>query len=118
MDFSPLNIRMVVPHTNDVGEMQNNMNQHGAMLQNYRTNKDREQQEVRLKQIKKKEEAEGRRVEGDPDREDGRGRKRRKGKSADERHKELVAALGVDDDEEQEVMAVDHIRGRHLDISG
>lgn len=117
MDFSPLNIRMVVPHTNDVGEMQNNMNQHGAMLHNYRTNKDREQQEIRLKQIKKKEEAEGRRVEGDPNKEERQGGKG-KGKAAARRHQRLVAELGADEEEEQEVMAVDHIRGRHLDISG
>lgn len=118
MDFSPLNIRMTVPHTNDVGELQNNLNQHGAMVQNYRMNKDRDEQALRLKQIKKKDETEGRRVEGDPEREEGGGRRRGKGKAAERRHQRLVDELGVDDVEEQEVMAVDHIRGRHLDISG
>ena len=36
MDFAPMSLRMMVPHANDVGEIQHNMNQQAAMQQDFK----------------------------------------------------------------------------------
>ena len=43
-----MNMRMAVPHSTDVGQMQHNMNQQGALLQSYKSAKDKEKQELQL----------------------------------------------------------------------
>ena len=35
MDFAPMNMRMAVPHANDVGEIQHNLNQQEYNEQSY-----------------------------------------------------------------------------------
>ena len=47
MDFAPMNIRMAVPQSNEVAEMQNNLNQYGNVLHNYSTNKNKEDQKLK-----------------------------------------------------------------------
>ena len=37
MDFAPMSLRMMIPHANDVGEIQHNMNQQAAMQQPVRS---------------------------------------------------------------------------------
>ena len=41
-----MNMRMAVPHSTDVGQMQHNMNQQGALLQSYKSAKDKEKQDM------------------------------------------------------------------------
>ena len=36
MDFAPMNMRMAVPHANDVGEIQHNLNQQAALQQDFK----------------------------------------------------------------------------------
>ena len=56
MDFSPMNIRMTVPQANDVGQIQHNLNQQGAMQQDFLALKEkqlieRQQSQVRTKDV-------------------------------------------------------------------
>lgn len=116
MDFSPMNIRMAVPHTNDVAEIQNNLNQYGNIVHNYRTNKDKEQQQIRQKQVLEKEKADQERIKDDPDRQ-----KKQGGYTLSKREKKLIDALDIEEETNEDnefTMAVDHLRGQHLDISG
>ena len=36
MDFAPMSLRMMIPHANDVGEIQHNMNQQAAVQQDFK----------------------------------------------------------------------------------
>lgn len=115
MDFAPMNIRMAVPQSNEVAEMQNNLNQYGNIVHNYRTNKNKEDQKLKQQQVRKKEEAEGQKIKDDPD------RQRRQGKyGLSKRDRKLLEALEEEEiqDDESEPMAFDQYRGRNLDISG
>ncbi|MCR5176738.1 MAG: hypothetical protein K6C05_07775 [Anaerovibrio sp.] len=112
MDFSPMNIRMTVPQSTDVGQVQHNINQHGAVVHDNQALKDRQQQERIQKQVRSKEEAEGEKIKNNPDEEKGKGGYRGKKRDA-----------GAPEDEEmlqedtQEKMAVDQYRGQNIDIS-
>ena len=73
MDFSPMNIRMTVPQSADVGQIQHNMNQHGAVVHDYQAVKDQQEQEHLQQQVRSKEEAEGQKIKDNPDEERGKG---------------------------------------------
>ncbi len=110
MDFSPMNIRMTVPQSADVGQVQHNINQHGAVVHDNQALKDREDQERIQKQVRSKEEAEGQKIRENPDEERGKGGyhgKRRQTESQEEEVQEV----------EPEKMAVDQYRGHNIDIS-
>lgn len=112
MNFSPMNIRMAVPHATDVGQLQHNMNHHGAAVQDFKALKDREQQEVMQKQVRTKDETEGEKIKENPDRDRGQG-----GYSANKRKKGSTAVLDSSEETEQEKMAIDTFRGHNIDIS-
>ena len=63
-----MNMRMAVPHSTDVGQMQHNMNQQGALLQSYKSAKDKEKQELQQTQVRDKDNAEGEKIKDNPDR--------------------------------------------------
>lgn len=115
MDFAPMNIRMAVPQSNEVAEMQNNLNQYGNVLHNYRTNKNKEDQKLKQQQVRKKEEAEGQKIKDDPDRQKKQGKY-----GLSKRDRKLIESLEEEkiQDDEPEPMAFDQYRGRNLDISG
>lgn len=111
MDFSPMNIRMAVPQATDVGQVQHNINQHGALVHDNQALKDQEQQERIQKQVRSKEEAEGQKIRENPDEERGkggyRGRKRQAAPEPEEENQDI----------EPVKMAVDQYRGHNIDIS-
>lgn len=112
MDFSPMNIRMTVPHTMDVGQLQHNMNHHGAAVQDFRALKNKEQQEILQKQVRTKDEAEGEKIKDNPDRDRGQG-----GYSANSGKRSAAPSQDDADGIESEAMAVDSFRGHNIDIS-
>ena len=111
MDFSPMNIRMVVPQATDVGQVQHNINQYGAVVHDNQALKDREDQERIQKQVRSKEEAEGQKIRENPDEERGKGgyhAKKRQNPTQEEEETQ---------EPEPVKMAVDQYRGHNIDIS-
>ena len=105
-----MNMRMAVPHSTDVGQMQHNMNQQGALLQSYKSAKDKEKQELQQTQVRDKDNAEGEKIKDNPDRRQQGGYSssgKRRGNSSE-----------TEPEEETIKMAVDQFRGRNIDISG
>ncbi len=114
MDFAPMSLRMMIPHANDVGEIQHNMNQQAAMQQDFKALQQKKLIERQQSQVRTKDEAEGEKIKDNPEKKQG-GREQgaRKRKSP----KEIMEAQGVTDDNQEPPMAVDQIRGRSIDIS-
>ncbi len=114
MDFAPMSLRMMVPHANDVGEIQHHMNQQAAMQQDFKALQQKKLIERQQSQVRTKDEAEGEKIKDNPEKKQG-GRERgaRKKKSP----KEIMEAQGVTADTQEPPMAVDHFRGRSIDIS-
>ena len=109
-----MSLRMMVPHANDVGEIQHNMNQQAAMQQDFKALQQKKLIERQQSQVRTKDEAEGEKIKDNPEKKQG-GREQgaRKRKSP----KEIMEAQGVTDDNQEPPMAVDQIRGRSIDIS-
>ena len=59
MDFAPMNMRMAVPHANDVGEIQHNLNQQAALQQDFKAEQHKKLIERQQNQVRTKDEAEG-----------------------------------------------------------
>ena len=108
MDITPMSLQMVVPHSTEVGQVQHNMNQAGAVQQTFETLKEKEDAELKQKQVREKDAAEEGRIKDDPDHRNRGGYGsfgRRRGNGGE-----------VDEQPEQK-FAVDPSRGRNLDIS-
>ena len=114
MDFAPMSLRMMIPHATDVGELQPNLNQQAAVQQDFKALQQKKLIERQQRQVGTKDEAEGERIKDNPEKKQG-GRERgaRKKKSP----KEIMEAQGVTADTPEPPMAVDHFRGRSIDIS-
>lgn len=112
MDFSPMNMRMVVPQSTEVGHLQHNMNQQSALQQDYKAMLQRQLSERQQSQVRKKDEAEGEKIKNDDkQRQHGGQRKTKQKKSPKEILEEQEEAV------EEPAMAVDQFRGRTIDIS-
>lgn len=116
MDFSPMNLRMVVPHSNDVGEIQHNLNQQAAVQQDFKALQQKRLIERQQNQVRTKDDAEGEKIKDNPDRRQGGKerppRKRKSPKEILEAEEAAEAAL-----QQEPPMAVDHLRGRSIDIT-
>ena len=109
-----MSLRMMVPHANDVGEIQHNMNQQAAMQQDFKALQQKKLIERQQSQVRTKDEAEGEKIKDNPEKKQGgkeRGARKRKSP------KEIMEAQGITDDSQEAPMAVDSIRGRSIDIS-
>ena len=62
MDFAPMNMRMAVPHANDVGEIQHNLNQQAALQQDFKAEQHKKLIERQQNQVRTKDEAEERKL--------------------------------------------------------
>ena len=114
MDFSPMNIRMTVPQANDVGQIQHNLNQQGAMQQDFLALKEKQLIERQQSQVRTKDDAEGQKVRGDEEKKQQLpDRKPRRRKTP----KEIMDEQDALEAEEEPKMAVDQFRGHTIDIS-
>ncbi|MBO6179680.1 MAG: hypothetical protein J6O04_10930 [Selenomonadaceae bacterium] len=107
MDVTPMSLQMVVPHSTEVGQIQHNMNQAGALQQSFETLEQKRDAELKQQQVREKDNLEDGKVKDDPERQNRgsyRGMRRR-------------AAAKAEEEVEEEKFAVDPSRGRHLDIS-
>lgn len=114
MDFAPMSMRMVVPHANDVGEIQHNFNQQAALQQDFKAEQHKKLVERQQNQVRTKDEAEGEKIKDNPEKKQG-GRQRppRKRKSP----KEILEEQAALEAPEEPPMAVDQYRGHSIDIS-
>jgi len=107
MDVSPMSMQMVVPRAAGASEVQHNLNQQLAVAQDFEALRGKNDAELKQKQVRAKDEAEGGRIRGDDERKSGRG-----GAVVSAAHSRL--------DEEEffsgERYAVDPDRGRFIDF--
>ena len=108
MDITPLSIQMSYPTANEAGNLQQNAHHAVNAQQDFETLKQKQEDELKQKQIQSKDNAEGGKIKDDPDRQ-GRGGNgyRRNAK----KHNDDI------NNEPKEKYAIDPSRGRHLDIS-
>jgi len=108
MDVTPMSLQMVVPHSTEVGQIQHNLNQAGALQQSFETLQQKRDAELKKSQVREKDNLEDGKVKDDPEHQNRgsyRGMRRQaKGQSEEE-------------ESEKERFAFDPMRGRHLDIS-
>lgn len=108
MDITPMSLQMVVPHSTEVGQIQHNLNQAGALQQSFETLQQKRDAELKQSQVREKDNLEDGKVKDDPEHQN-RGSysgSRRQAKGRDEK-----------EEAEGEKFAFDPMRGRHLDIS-
>ena len=115
MDFAPMNMRMVVPHANDVGEIQHNMNQQAALQHDFRTEQQKKLIERQQSQVRTKDDAEGEKIKDNPERKHG-GRQNAKGRRK-KSPREIMEEQEAMEAPEEPPMAVDTYRGHSIDIS-
>jgi len=106
MELAPVGIQMTYANANNASQVQQNMNHAAALQQDFQAVREKNDAQLKQKQVRNKEEAEGRVIKDDPDRRERtggyyyRGRRQRQ-----------------EPEEEDENYAVDPKRGYFLDIS-
>ncbi len=109
MDVSPMSLQMVFPRATEAGQVQHNLNQAGALQQEFETL--RQEQDARLKQqqVRNKDNPEDGRIKENPDRRHGGGGY---GAASKRRNQQ-----GEEEETEKERFASDPSRGSRIDIS-
>ena len=106
MDLAPVGVQMTYANAGNAAQVQHNMNHAAALQQDFQAVREKNDAQLKQKQVRNKEEAEGRVIKDDPDRRERGGGYYYRGR----RHQEPEA-------EEEENFAVDPQRGYFLDIS-
>lgn len=110
MDVSPMSMQMIVPRSTEAGQVQHNLNQASALQSDYQALEQKNDDKLKQKQVRGKENPEDGRIKDDPERQRNRGGSeggaRRGGEVIEEQDEEPVVK-----------MAQDPSRGRLLDIS-
>lgn len=107
MEIAPVGVQMTYANANNAAQVQHNLNHASALQQDYQLVREKLDAELKQKQVRNKEEAEGRVIKDDPDRQSRQGgyyysrRQKRQNKP----------------EAEDENFAVDPRRGHFLDIS-
>lgn len=106
MELAPVGVQMTYANANNAAQVQHDMNQASALQQDFQAVREKNDAQLKQKQVRDKEEAEGRTIKDDPDRRERQGgyyyrNQRRNNEPQDE----------------DENYAVDPQRGYFLDIS-
>ena len=110
MDVSPMSMQMIVPRATDAGQVQHNLNQASALQSDYQALEQKNDDKLKQKQVRGKENPEDGRIKDDPERQrnrSGSGGGRRSSAGEEE----------VLPEEPVVKMAQDPSRGQLLDIS-
>ena len=107
MELAPVGVQMTYANANNAAQVQHDMNQASALQQDFQAVREKKDAELKQKQVRNKEEAEGRVIKDDPD------RRERGGGYYYKRQKRTLPEF-VD---EEDVLATDPKRGYFLDIS-
>ena len=111
MNVTPISMQMMIPQSNEAGNVQSNMQNQVNIQQSFESVRQKQDAELARQQVRAKEQAsEDTRVKDDPERErrqgGGRGGEGRRRDGAEDRGAELLQRLAADPN-----------RGVHLDIS-
>lgn len=105
MDVSPMSMQMVVPRAAGASEVQHNLNQQINLQQDFEALREKNDAELKQKQVRTKDDAEDGRIKDEGDRRAAVG-----GAYA------LNIRQNMEDDPEAERYAVDPDRGRYIDF--
>ena len=106
MELAPVGVQMTYANANNAAQVQHDMNNASALQQAFQTVREKEDAQLKQKQVRNKEEAEGRLIKDDPDRRSRQGGYYYRSQQREE-----------DFEDEDENYAVDPRRGHFLDIS-
>ena len=106
MDIAPVGVQMTYANANNAAEVQHNMNHATNLQQDFEALREKTDAQLKQKQVRNKEEAEGRVIKDDPDRRERGGGYYYRNQRQEEEF----------DDDEPENYAVDPRRGHFLDI--
>ena len=110
MDITPMSLQAVVPRTSEATQVQQNLNQQANIQQDYQALQDKAEMRLKETTVQARERAEDGRIKDDPDRrkkQGGYGRGNGRNKRKDDEQDDMSPS-----------MAVDSIRGHHIDIEG
>jgi hypothetical protein len=111
MEVGPMSMQMIVPRTADAGQVQHNLNQANALQSDYQAVEQKNEDKLKQKQVREKENPEDGRIKDEPERQKNRGGSQgKRRKPAGEEAAELPEQPVVK-------MAKDPSRGQLLDIS-
>ena len=106
MELAPVGVQMTYANANNAAQVQHDMNNASALQNAFQTVREKEDAQLKQKQVRDKEEAEGRLIKDDPDRRSRQGGYYYRSQQREE-----------DFENEDENYAVDPRRGHFLDIS-
>ncbi|MBQ6006448.1 MAG: hypothetical protein IJL14_09400 [Selenomonadaceae bacterium] len=106
MVLAPVGVQMTYANANNAAQVQHDMNNASALQNAFQTVREKEDAQLKQKQVRDKEEAEGRLIKDDPDRRSRQGGYYYRSQQREE-----------DFEDEDENYAVDPRRGHFLDIS-
>lgn len=107
MELAPVGVQMTYANANNAAQVQHDLNQASALQQDFQAVREKKDAELKQKQVRNKEEAEGRVIKDDPE------RNRRNGGGYYARSRREPPEFEDEDD----TYAVDPRRGHFLDIS-
>ena len=106
VELAPVGVQMTYANANNAAQVQHNMNQASALQQDFQAVREKNDAELKQKQVRNKEEAEGRVIKDDPE---------RNGRNGGSYYRSQREPQVFED--EDDVYAVDPRRGHFLDIS-
>ena len=106
MDITPVSMQMVYPTANEASNVQHNLNHATNLQQDFEALKQKQEDELKQKQVQNKDNPEGGTVKDDPERQ-GRGGG----------YQRNTRGRNPQQTQPKEKFAIDPSRGRHLDIS-
>ena len=105
MDITPVSMQMIYPTANEATNVQHNLNHAVNQQQDFESLKQKQEDELKQKQVQNKDNPEGGKIKDDPERQGRGGGYQRNFKRRN------------DNEQPKEKFAVDPSRGRLLDIS-
>ena len=106
MELAPVGVQMTYANANNAAQVQHDMNNASALQNAFQTVREKEDAQLKQKQVRNKEEAEGRLIKDDPDRRSRQGGYYYRSQQRND-----------DFEDEDDNYAVDPRRGHFLDIS-
>ncbi|MCR5834191.1 MAG: hypothetical protein K6G55_06045 [Selenomonadaceae bacterium] len=108
MEIAPVGVQMTYANANNAAQVQHNLNQEIALQQDYQAMREKNDSELKQKQVRTKDDTEGGIIKEEPDR-----RNRQGGYYQNNRRRRQMSAT----EQEEENYAVDPRRGHFVDVS-
>jgi len=108
MEIAPVGVQMTYANANNAAQVQHNLNHAAALQQDFETMREKNDAELKQKQVRNKSDAEGGKIKDDPD---------RRNRNGGHYYKSQKRQRQQQPEQEPENFAVDPRRGHFLDIS-